>query len=871
MFILYRMCLGVIICRVRIKPDYFKALCRILIMRSCYESLVKSMVTCYSVYKNKLQIKKYIEIEKVPTHLKTKYEELQKKNIEFINELRNYLALKDCPSHSELYDHIRKSEDEILRISSPVNYLPGIKSYRDYVKKMYAGKVEVVQDTLNINIHQFVNLSLIKPQDQESSSEYFEALKDPYHLIFNHNRYTKNTTTPLKELADVFDTSGSVTEKILIQGSPGSGKTTLANKICIEWAKGNLINHYILVILLSLRDIYYIDSIDKMVECTMTTGDSIPGVVRDITYIEGKNILLLLEGWDELPVYMQKKSFFVDIISGKALKNASVLITTRPSSIGSIEKRFITRNVAILGFSEDQIEQYVDQCFVDSSHGPKDTSKSGFMVQLQSNPVLKSLAYVPVNLSILVHVFEKYKLLPSTLTKLYQQYVLLKLRLHNQRKTGKDNKSITDLNSLPDNISESLKKLCELAYDGIKKQKLDLTESDIKPLDYDGMGLLQVNNYMLRRGSNKTYEFIHKTVQEFLAARHLTTIPEHEQKDIFLKNKLKEDFVQVLLFYAGITGLKPFNVKELFPTNSTGKKSWCTKIYDFFLPVVGPLVIKSDGVRLAGMIEMAEEFSEHNDNNEMCVLISYIAEAKNEEACKAFSNNEKFHKEFCCVNIPHSATSSQLLVSLSYCIAHSGRGWIIRCTNKILGESDILSLQKCIDSNDTPGKLVSLGTKTNREQINFLTTFLKPQFPLLELILSGSDDFDDDCVNILCSALQSNHTLILLELAKCKISSEGIRTIAKMLQVNKALQYIDLIENCFSQDDLSKALVMMKNNTTLVWMNVKRHFFEDERVKKELETLNKNRKTLLELDVYKTFRFGGLLSKLKMLEWTYVA
>ena len=857
------MYLDAIIRRVRIKPDYFKAFCCILIMRSSYESLVKSMVTCYGVYKNELQIKKYIEIEKVLTHFKTmdnflKFSSkkltdtapqhrkeyfikmLQEENIEFINEFRNYLALKDCPSHSELYDHIRKSEDEILCISSPVNYLPGIKSYRDYLKKMYAGKVEVVQDTLNINIHQFVNLSLIKPQDQESSIEYFEALKDPYHLIFNHKRYTKNTTTPLKELADVFDTPGSVTEKILIQGSPGSGKTTLANKICIEWAKGNLINHYILVILLSLRDVYYIDSIDKMVECTMTTGDGIPGVVRDITCIEGKNILILLEGWDELPVDMQQKSFFVDIISGKALKNVSVLITTRPSSIGSIEKRFITRNVAILGFSEDQIEQYVDQCFVDSSHGPKDTLKSRFMVQLQSNPVLKSLAYVPVNLSILVYVFKKYESeLPSTLTELYHQYVLLKLRLHNQRKAGEDDRSITNLDCLPNYISKSLKRLCELAYDGIKTQKLYLTEnditelldeSDIKLLDYDGMGLLQVNNYMLHRSSHKTYDFIYKTVQEFLAARHLTTIPENEQKDVFLKNKLKEDFVQVLFFYAGITGLKSFNVKELFPTNSTGKNLWRSKIYDFLLPIFGPLVIKSDGVKLAGKIEMSEEFSERNDNNEMCVLVSYIAEAKNKAACEAFSNNDKFHKEFCCVNIPHSATSSQLLVSLSYCIAHSGRGWIIRCTNKILGESDILSLQKCIDSNDTYGKLVSLGTKSNREQINFLTTFLKPQFALLELILSGSDDFDDDCVNILCSALKSNQTLIILELAKCNVSSEGIQIIAEMLQHNKVLQYIDLIENCFSQDDLIKALDIMKNNTTLVWMNLKRHFFEDKKV-----------------------------------------
>ena len=60
-------------------------------------------------------------------------------------------------------------------------------------------------------------------------------------------------------------------------------------------------------------------------------------VVRDINCIEGKNILLLLEGWDELPEDKQlHKSFFANTIAGKVLKKGNILITSRPSSIGSI-------------------------------------------------------------------------------------------------------------------------------------------------------------------------------------------------------------------------------------------------------------------------------------------------------------------------------------------------------------------------------------------------------------------------------------------------------------------------------------------------------------------------------------------------------
>ena len=179
------------------------------------------------------------------------------------------------------------------------------------------------------------------------------------------------------------------------------------------------------------------------------------------------------------------------------------------------------------------------------------------MAQLNSNPMLKSLAFVPVNLSILVNVFTQYESeLPDTLTELYQQYVLLKLSLYNQRQAD-EHIRFSALDCLPDYITESLNKLCELAYEGIKNQKLHFYQNDIEklyqpvPLDFDGMGLLQVDNYMLRRGSNTTYHFIHKIVQEFLVAMHMTKVPD---KNSLLQCFKNENFEIVLVFYAGLTG-----------------------------------------------------------------------------------------------------------------------------------------------------------------------------------------------------------------------------------------------------------------------------------------------------------------------------
>ena len=82
-----------------------------------------------------------------------------------------------------------------------------------------------------------------------------------------------------------------------------------------------------------------------MVKCSL--GDSISEVVGEINCNDGKNVLLLLEGWDEFPEEKQQKSLFTEFISGEVLKKCDILITSRPSSIGSIQKIFITRHIAI--------------------------------------------------------------------------------------------------------------------------------------------------------------------------------------------------------------------------------------------------------------------------------------------------------------------------------------------------------------------------------------------------------------------------------------------------------------------------------------------------------------------------------------------
>ena len=868
-------------------PDCFKKFCSILNMMSCYTSLVKSMVTCYVVYKSEAQIKKYIEVEKVLIHFKalltrneilelssgrvaadkdsfiTSREEyfieiLHRKDPKFIEEMIKYLALGDCSNHLELYHHLQSVKDEFhksLCIPSAISHLPGIKWYQDFLKRFYTDMVKAVQDTVSNSVHQYVNLSLMVPQKQEKDNKYF---KDPHHLLFNYKQYTTTTSTPFNSLAKIFNVSDTSPQVILIQGSPGSGKTTLANKICIEWAKGNLIQHYILVILLKLRDprISDIESIDEVISCSIGDSNFVSEVVRDIKFIDGENVLLLLEGWDELPEDMQQRSFFTNIISGKVLKKCNVLITSRPSSIGSIQKQFITRNIAIVGFTEDQIEQYLDHCFADSGNKLKDSLKYKFLLQLNTNPKLKSLAYVPVNLSILVHVYKQYGgRLPSTLTELYKDYVLVKLSLYNQR-IANESLRFTEVDSLPVYISESLNKLCELAYGGLKTQKLHFTQNEMLklypsiPLDYDGMGLLQVENHMLNRGSYKTYNFLHRTVQEFLAAWHMAQTL--EQNIDILRHFQNTNFEAPFIFYAGLTGFKCLEFTNFLPfiNSHNSRRSRVMKLFENAGLSLFKVFLRNYNIgNFFSLYADAGMYCEHNGHG-LLVLIACCAEAKNPAVCRAFSNSELFHSNACYINIPYVAVTSQLLCSLSYCIAHSTKNWLVNC-DRPLSEQDILGLQKylIVDSNDNSGKLMSLTTTTSKREIYFLVTFLQPYFCLFHLDLSDSHEFGDYCATLLAKTLEMNCSLVILSLNHCDISSEGILAIGEMLCINSKIEIIQLLNNRFSCDDLVQILAKLENNSTLTFMLVDASLQKLQPVTRQLTLCNRVRRNHLRLNV----------------------
>ena len=116
------------------------------------------------------------------------------------------------------------------------------------------------------------------------------------------------------EQENIFKNIESERKVILIDGAPGSGKSTLTVHICQRFSRGELFQEFTIVILVQLPD--------QALQSAQTIADLLPcrndetsdQVVSTITANDGKGVLWILDGWEELPSHLRQKSLLRDMI-----------------------------------------------------------------------------------------------------------------------------------------------------------------------------------------------------------------------------------------------------------------------------------------------------------------------------------------------------------------------------------------------------------------------------------------------------------------------------------------------------------------------------------------------------------------------------
>ena len=359
--------------------------------------------------------------------------------------------------------------------------------------------------------------------------------------------------------------------KILIDGAPGVGKTTLSRTVSRKWAEGKFLQEYWLVLLLHLRerDISRAQTIDNFFyHDNQMVQDTVATFVKERS---GRGVLLIFDGFDELNfVQRHEQSLFLDIVKGKILRKSAVMITSRPYASKSVQQlQSVDRHVEVLGFTNEQIHKCIKQRINDGVKAEE------LCAELEDRLDIASICQIPLNCSIVLYVYkmENYRL-PGTLTELFELFVLHGLRRYTTRTQNPDvAETLFDTSALPVPIRDYFSILSKIAYDGLKEDKLVFGQNELKvafsPVftgkDLPVLDLMTSAKSYSSRGTHDTYSFLHLTIQEFLgafwAAKNLS---DKDKLDFLEENLKKERFYMTLWFFAGITKLDISNLCSIF-------------------------------------------------------------------------------------------------------------------------------------------------------------------------------------------------------------------------------------------------------------------------------------------------------------------
>ena len=334
----------------------------------------------------------------------------------------------------------------------------------------------------------------------------------------------------------------------LLEGRPGSGKTTLMTYVTYQWAKGKILTTQSvkLVLLVHLRrlggkeDVCLQDLLQ--VACNNFSDEDMQEILQYISKERGEGVVFALDGFDEYAPGQNPENYISKIIMKKELHKSIVIVTSRPAATQPF-RLIASKWIEVVGFLKEQVIQYVD-CYFEQS-GEEEKAQQ-LIKHLNDHPNLMNLCYLPLHCAMLVFLYEEDSILPTSETDFYHDFTLSILIRSFRKQDEHTNlpRIIRSFDHLPHEGSSIFAKICKLAFKATVNSQQVFKQSELNDICFDkgsdnvegSLGLVVIDRYFFKYGIDESYTFLHLTLQEYLAAVYIAKLSQSEQTNIVSKH-----------------------------------------------------------------------------------------------------------------------------------------------------------------------------------------------------------------------------------------------------------------------------------------------------------------------------------------------
>ena len=652
-----------------------------------------------------------------------------------------------------------------------------------------------------------VNVALMHHEGEQTQQELID--------MSVHRKEGAHAIDKLRVTKSIVDIFATISKSVLIEGAPGIGKTVLTKEISYYWANNKILVDMILFLLV-IRDppLHTVNSVSKLLHYLNNdylSDNDVECAANELRRSRGTKVVFVLDGYDECPPNSPLKQFIDKLIRGFYLPNCLVVITSRPTA-SMLLRQIVSRRIEILGFASKEKDEYISESLNNSAQKIEELEK-----YLKQHPVINSLLYVPLHLAVLLYLFKEGNL-PETLTEINEFFIVHTIYRHLVKQKQYLFSKFSKLMDLPQSILRFVYQLSELAFKGLRNSQLVFTYNEIEavcpdvqhmPEIINGFGLLQaVRHYStmgIGAGSDLSLNFLHFTMQEYLAALYVSNLPSNQRSSLIKKTFWEGQYNFMWMMFVGIAGIKSKRFDEIF--NSI------------------------------------EQFDPAGRSKHYLHLFQCCLEEKNSDIIppaitSIFSDGH--------INLRGLTLLPHHVVSLTYFMMRSATKW------------KTLNLNLCNIGNN--GMSILFKHSMDCKEIFTAIKSISLSFNHLTSMLGTNIKSDEQSGNHTATDLSSSGLLLVtsLGLSHNRLSDEGLKELMFALKYNSTLSALNVSDNMVSDESLAAICDCLKSNITLQELNLSKNWISKEGVMRIVVACTKNRTLHKLVCTHNNFSKSGL-------------